>query len=183
MTEKDIFTVLQTDECVKCLDEIARIHMYTKEYLLLTEELSLDGVMLLQPLKEHRDAYDHLMRIFYIPHRDDFNNLESKYIVENLKKALGHEYRAFFDMADWLTYTCRKYIREMLSSSLVYKRYSKHYDDFDDVKKFINELPFKIAKYRDKKDISHINSLLLEVKQYKKTMDKLLELYRKVQDL
>lgn len=184
MEKKDIFTVLQKDECAGYLDEIGQIHMYTKEYLLITGELSLDGVLMLQPLKEHRDAYDHLMRIFYAPHHSNFKHLEDKYIIENVKKALAHEYRAFFDMADWFTYTCRKYVRETLSSRTVQKKYSKQYNDFDNVKKFINDLPFQIARYRKEKDIINTrNSLLQDVKQYKEKMDELLDLYRRVQML
>ena len=33
-------------------------------YLLTAEEISENGDALIQPLKEHRDAYDHIVRIF-----------------------------------------------------------------------------------------------------------------------
>ena len=47
-------------------------------------------------IKEHRDAYDHIVRIFAsttkkVPEGYDYYS----YIKGNLEKAYGHEYRAF----------------------------------------------------------------------------------------
>ena len=154
---------------------------------MLAEELSEDGVAFLQPMKEHRDAYDHLMRIFslnlrkaQLPSDFDYNY----YIEDNLKKAYGHEYRAFFDTADWLTFICRKAIRETLSYNTKRKRYIDNYqnEDFQETRDFINKVPFDIAKYRENKDISNIN-LLEEVEKYRITLDKLIEIYKKIQTL
>ena len=81
-------------------------------------------------------------------------NIE-QYILDNIKKAFGHEYRAFFEMADWFTYICRKYVREELSFNSKRKKYEEKYEekynDFESVKKFINEVPYMIAEYREKK--------------------------------
>ena len=44
--------------------DICKIHLFTKHYLLLAEELSEEGELFLQPLKEHRDAYDHVVRVY-----------------------------------------------------------------------------------------------------------------------
>ena len=69
----------------------------TKIYLLTAEEISENGDALIQPLKEHRDAYDHIVRIFAsttkkVPEGYDYYS----YIKGNLEKAYGHEYRVFF---------------------------------------------------------------------------------------
>lgn len=181
MEQKDILSILQKKEVSHYLDEISQVHMYTKHYLLVAEEISEDGVTFLQPLKEHRDAYDHMARIFSLSLRNDLKEDEiEKYITDNIKKAFGHEYRAFFDMADWFTYICRKYIREELSYNSKRRKYEEKYD-FEETRKFINELPFKIAEYREKKDVSNERPILQEVLEYKKTMDNLLEIYQKVQ--
>lgn len=187
MEQIEILQSLLNENNRKILDHLGQIHCYTKHYLLIAEELSEDGVAFLQPLKEHRDAYDHLSRIFSLHLRDsdlsnDFNY--AYYIEDNLKKAYGHEYRAFFDTADWLTYICRKNIRETLSFKSKKKLYESTYtkDDFEETRAFINQIPYEIAKYREKKDISNA-TLLSEVEEYKNTLDKLIEIYQKIQSL
>ena len=77
--------------------KICILHNITKKYLLLTEEICETGQLFLQPLKEHRDAYDHIIRTFSIDIKqlpENFNRQD--YVLKNLNKAYGHEYRAFF---------------------------------------------------------------------------------------
>ena len=183
--ETDVLNYLSKPDICQYLDKISQVHMYTKHYLLIAEEISNEGVAFLQPLKEHRDAYDHLMRIFAVPIKIDIQQTVDThdYILDNVKKAFGHEYRAFFDTADWFTYICRKYIREELSLITKEKKYKEKFDDFEEVKNFINQLPFDIAKYREDKDISHHESVLSEVLSYKNTMDRLLTIYMNVKSL
>lgn len=182
MNIEQVLEVLKKNNISHYLTEMSQVHMYTKHYLLIAEELSEEGVSFLQPLKEHRDAYDHLSRIFALSLKlDDTNGDEESYILDNVKKAFGHEYRAFFDMADWFTYICRKYIREELSRKVTRKKYQERYD-FENTKEFINELPLYIAKFREKKDVSKEQPILTEVLEYKKVMDKLLVIYQQVQE-
>ena len=166
MNQVDILRELNSEKNLKKLSELGELHILTKHYLLLAEELSEDGISFLQPLKEHRDAYDHFMRIFALPHRNEQEfgkNFDVvKYIEENVSKAYGHEYRAFFDTADWLTFICRKYIRQALSYHSIKKRYENDYKDYNDIKSIINDIPYKIAKYREQKDISD-NNVIKEV--------------------
>lgn len=183
MNIEQVLEVLKKHNISHYLTEMSQVHMYTKHYLLIAEELSEEGVAFLQPLKEHRDAYDHISRIFALSLKDDDTSCnEELYILDNVKKAFGHEYRAFFDMADWFTYICRKYVREELSNKIKRKKYQEKYD-LEDTKKFINQLPFCIAKFREGKDVSKEQPILEEVLEYKKVMDRLLEIYQQVQDL
>lgn len=183
MDIEQVLDVLKKGDISHYLTEMSQVHMYTKHYLLMAEELSQEGVAFLQPLKEHRDAYDHLSRIFALSlNEDNLSRNEEEYILNNVKKAFGHEYRAFFDMADWFTYICRKYIREELSNKEKKKKYQEKYD-FEDTKNFINQLPLCIAEFREKKDVSEEQPILKEVLEYKTTMDKLLEIYQQVQNL
>ena len=126
MTQKEIFDILSKPEICHFFNDMSQVHMYTKHYLLISEEISEEGVTFLQPLKEHRDAYDHLMRIFSIPIKKAEEKDIEKYKLDNVKKAFGHEYRAFFDTADWFTYICRKYIREELSFNAKKKIYKEN---------------------------------------------------------
>lgn len=185
MDINNILEVLKEPDVNHYLVEMSQIHMYTKHYLLIAEELSTEGVTFLQPLKEHRDAYDHICRILALSIKDNKNdgNDISVYILDNVKKAFGHEYRAFFDMADWFTYICRKYIREELSHKTIRKIYQEKFDDFEDTKEFINKLPLYVAKFREEKDVSNEQPILAEVLEYKKVMDKLLLIYQRIQEI
>ena len=81
-------------------DNICKIYFLTKHYLLLSEELSEDFDTFLQPVKEHRDAFDHLARAYGYTMLDrEIQNID-KYREENMKKAVGHTYRALLDTAD-----------------------------------------------------------------------------------
>lgn len=187
MNQHEMLDVLKNEDVCQNLDAISQIHMLTKHYLLIAEELSDEGVVFLQPLKEHRDAYDHLVRVFYLPIRLNSSNVPNdfdcnKYITKNVEKAVGHEYRAFFDMADWLTFICRRKIREGLSLKWIRQAYISTYgeDAFRTVKKLVNEVPFIIAQYRTEKDIGKNESSISDVINYKGTIDQLLEIYQQV---
>lgn len=182
MEYKDILSFLTSKEIEQLLFQMSFIHKNTKHYLLIAEELFEEDVAYLQPLKEHRDAEDHLMRIFYLMHDDSVKDIPM-YILDNIKKALGHEYRAFFDTADWLTFICRKNIREYLSIEKNKRKYEQKYNDFNEIKDLINNLPFIIAEYRENKDIGNRDNMLQDVKIYINTLKKLLELYKRMQAL
>lgn len=173
------------DEERKYIDVMSKIHVYTKKYLLLAEESAEAGECFLQPLKEHRDAYEHLMRCYIADIENDGSNEDelSQYIGNNLSKALGHEYRAFFDTADWFTYILRRWIRIKLSDEGEYICKNKILN-YAEIKSFINELPYKIAKLRGNKDIGNVqendDGLLPEINEYIKIMDKLIKIKREI---
>ncbi len=190
MNQHDVLSILEDKDIRGSLDVLGQIHVLTKHYLLVAEELSEDGVTFLQPLKEHRDAYDHLMRVFYLPNRikglsaaSDFDSVA--YIKKNVEKAVGHEYRAFFDMADWLTFICRRKIREELSYQRIRQAYIDCYgeEEYQSVKELINTVYATIAQYRTEKDIGKTGSPLQDVWAYQKTIDQLLNIYKKVMTL
>lgn len=64
MAEQNVFNLMQNDEIGMLWKKIYQLHQKTKIYLLTAEEISENGDALIQPLKEHRDAYDHIVRIF-----------------------------------------------------------------------------------------------------------------------
>ena len=45
-------------------ENICKIYFLTKHYLLLCEEYSDEFDTFLQPVKEHRDAFDHIARVY-----------------------------------------------------------------------------------------------------------------------
>lgn len=161
-------------------DDICKIHLFTKHYLLLAEELSVEGELFLQPLKEHRDAYDHIIRVYAaqggkikIENADD-------YMKKNMSKALGHEYRAFFDTADWLTLICRERINTLLKGKSK-EEVEQKYPNYGEFKEMLLELPHEIADLREKKDAGKTSeSFLNDIDRYVEILDKLLSYYKEL---
>lgn len=164
-------------------DNICKIYFLTKHYLLLSEELSEDFDTFLQPVKEHRDAFDHLARVYgYTMLNRELDDID-KYREENIKKAVGHTYRAFFDTADWLSYICRRKIRELLSQ---YSKLeiSQRYPDYNKAKQLLSDVPKRIAEIRETKDLSDDESLLIEeVDKYVSLLDEILKIYTDINNI
>ena len=117
------------------IEQMVSVHLYTKKYLLVAEEVAEQGELFLQPLKEHRDAFDHLMRCYsiYVIENNLDDEKKADYVAKNLDKAFGHVYRAFFDTADWLTYILRKWIRCKLIEA-GNEICMQKFDDYDKIK-------------------------------------------------
>lgn len=164
-------------------NNICKIYFLTKHYILLSEELSEDFDTFLQPLKEHRDAFDHIARVYgQAMLKKELDDVE-KYKEDNMKKAVGHTYRAFFDTADWLSYICRRKIREILSKytrDQIVDKYTK----YEGIRKRLDEIPNEIALIREHKDLSDDESILIaEVEEYSTVLDELLNIYAEVHSL
>lgn len=68
-------------------DNICEIYFLTKHYLLLGEELSEDFDTFFQPVKEHRDTFDHIARVYgYKFLQNEVKDIEA-YHVSNMKKS------------------------------------------------------------------------------------------------
>ena len=168
------------DKWSRYWDNICEIYFFFFFYLLLAEELSEDFDTVFQPVKEHRDAFDHVARVYgYKLLKDDIKDIES-YRSANMRKAVGHAYRAFFDTADFLSYVCRRKIRELLQGKSREEIIQK-YPQYEDSRRLLNELPEKIAKIRENKDVSDDEcELVKEVEEYRIILDDLLKIYKTI---
>ncbi len=161
-------------------DNLCQIYFLTKHYLLIAEELSDDFDTFLQPVKEHRDAFDHVARVYgYKFLQSEINDVDT-YCMQNMKKAVGHAYRAFFDTADWLSYICRKKIRMILGNRTANDIVTQ-YPRYHILKKDLITIPKRIADIRQNKDVSdNVDELIKEVEDYKCILDKLLEYHDEI---
>lgn len=168
------------DSLTKYWDSICQIYFLTKHYLLLAEELSDDFDTFLQPVKEHRDAFDHVARVYgYKFLQNEIKNID-KYLDENMRKAVGHAYRAFFDTADWLSYICRHKIRKLLNGK-TYDEIVATYPGYPEVKKLLLDAPLMIANIRENKDVSdNVNELVETVREYRILLDRLIDAYQDI---
>lgn len=137
----------------KKLKEIILLHNVTKHFILLGEETDANFNSYIQPLKEFRDAYDHLMRAFRIVLFKD-NKYGDDYVELQISKALEHEYRAFFDVADWFSIICRSVAQKAIEGKEhhitdVCGKYSK----YREYAILLNGASSKIAEMREAKDV------------------------------
>lgn len=101
---------------------------------------------------------------------------DREYISKNIEKAIGHEYRAYFDTIDYLTICLRELIAKELSGVL-YKELIQVCPEYDKYKKILLDIPEQIAMYREKKDIGS-NEMLKFASEYGKVVDKLIKCYK-----
>lgn len=166
MIDGDKMKILNSDYDNK-LKELILLHNITKRYILLGEEVALDFNSYLQPIKEFRDSYEHILRIFkYVLCPDGKSNKNEKdYIDNQISKALGHEYRAFFDVADWFSIICRKMAIDAIDKKENnLKQILKNCPDYEKHVQTIYNCGDEISNLREKKDIS--KSITETVNQY-----------------
>ena len=135
------------------LKEIVLLHNITKRYILLGEETDVKFNSYLQPIKEFRDSYDHILRIFK---GILFSNKETDelYIQKQLSKALGHEYRAFFDVADWFSIICRSAAMDAIKNKENnFKSIKNEFPEYEKQVDVIINSDQIIAKIREEKDV------------------------------
>jgi hypothetical protein len=91
---------------------LVELHNRIKALLLFAEECEIEHRTFMAPVIQQRDALDHIMRAqaAELGMREGGDD----YIATNLDKALGHCYRAFFDIADWLSTRLRERILDAL---------------------------------------------------------------------
>lgn len=157
------------------------IQKKTKELYILVEEYDDDFNSFIQPIKEQRDALEHITRAldvyydFENPYEITIENEEK--IKRNLNSAIGHIFRAFFDSADVLSIELRKKLSDELKK-YEYKEIVKVYPDYENDRKFLIELPSHFAKLRNKKDISDsVKEIILKVDTYYSEINTLFEIY------
>ena len=163
MAEQNVFNLMQNDEIGLLWKKIYQLHQKTKIYLLTAEEISENGDALIQPLKEHRDAYD-------------------SYIKGNLEKAYGHEYRAFFDTADWLAYNLRHNLRERINA-IPYNKRNQLIPNCKETIKLLNQYPFEISNLRNDKDIVKESDSDETIKEYENLLRQLIKLYKEIDSI
>lgn len=164
-------------------ESICKIHTLTKHYSILAEEISHDYKTFIQPMKELRDAYEHVVRAYtsnFNPRVNSSN--KDDYINTNLTKALGHEYRAFFDTADWFALICRENINRSVQMYIKSNSDIKEkVPNYDEMKNRIYEINNEIAQLRENKDVGNNSILIEEVDSYRRILDELYEFQHQIE--
>ncbi len=153
---------------------IVEVYMKGKSLLPMAEENDLEFRSFLPPTIEYRAALDHLMRaeaarLGIVPRADT-----QEYERLQLEKALGHVYRALFDVADWMSINLREQIYNLLipySGEAIKAGFPDYYEK---ILPELNDLTKKIAKYRNEKDVGG-EPILAGTIEYSESVERLIE--------
>jgi hypothetical protein len=99
------------------IEKLVKLYINAKALILLTEEIDPNSQSNLQIIKELRDAFDHLMQVFYRKYEKKSGGAyDQNFETENLEKAIGHVYRAAFDALDGTVISLKESIANALSA-------------------------------------------------------------------
>ncbi len=166
--------------------QIIEIHNETKILYLLAEEICPSFKTFIQPNNELKHTLEHIIRskaleVGIAEKNFDSNEAKIEYLVESYTKALGHEYRAFFDSADWISIHLRSEIINILTPYSTDCIVNVLPDYYSKDKKRIDEINKSIADIRTSKDIVK-KGKLKEVQEYREILDELELIYGKIRD-
>ena len=150
--------------------KIVTVHNYNKTFFIWCEENGIGLKSFLQPNNELKNAWEHSVRakaneLGITIDENTPNAADLTYQESCLKDALKHEYRAFFDICDWLSWTLRTKVQEDLAPydheiiSEVIPSY------FSEIRPNLDTASHEIAKLRCKKD-AEASDILFHVERY-----------------
>ncbi|MCX5675249.1 MAG: hypothetical protein NTX87_09590 [Planctomycetota bacterium] len=155
--------------------DVIHVHQHVKRLMLQGEELDLEQNTFIQPIRELRDALEHIMRVL-AAERKLGQDSGDEYIEANLQKALGHEYRAFFDVADWVSIEVRGKIRSLVEPFSPECLMAVVPDYYSTYRTEIEQTSLDIAAIRDGKDAGNRERILDQVESYRKKLDRMIEI-------
>lgn len=152
---------------------IVELQQEVKYMLLLSEEHNdSDYGTYIQPVKEQRDALEHIIRAKSAEIGVTSEN--NDYIAQNYDKAIAHLYRAFFDAADFMGII----LREKIINSM------KDYDHqcisnvlpeyYMQIRPKLEQINTELSELRGKKDIKKLAAKDL-IKEYKTKISQLID--------
>lgn len=161
-------------------NDYSYIHNATKELYILIEEYDDELSSFIQPIKEQRDSLEHIVRAYNKYYKNDLNTSKSdeQYITGNLSKAIGHNFRAFFDCADILSIIIRNKLSLYLND-FSYSEILEAWPNYEEKRLFLVDIPDKFAKLRTSKDVvKKSEDKVKMVDEYTELIYKLMRIYK-----
>ena len=147
--------------------QLSKTYRENKELFIRAEEKLTQMNFFVAPLLEHRDALDHIMRYFCIKEQEGL----SEKALEELNKSLGHELRAYFDIADYVCVTIREEISKKLEK-ITTKQIKEVWADYITTKKKIVQVSEEIAQIRQNR-----NGSIEYIEKYKVVLNEIFDIY------
>jgi hypothetical protein len=159
---------------------IVRLQQELKNIVLLAEENELTFNVFIQPTLEQRSALDHICRakaaelgITKVENGD--------YSQKQYDKAVGHLYRAFFDVADWFEVVLREKILNLMKPYDAEVIQDVVPDYYSSIRPRIEAFALGVAKIRGQKDIGQsTNNVITLVDEYSAKINELVDLCEKL---
>ena len=161
---------------------LIEIHNHAKALFLYAEEIDREFKDFLQPALELKHALEHIIRAkaaaLGVSKEPDV--AAEEYAAHSYDKAIGHEYRAFFDAADWVSVRLREIITDRL------KPFSQECisavlpDYYKQLRPQVEKICREIARIRGDKDIAKGNNVLDEVCEYQETINEPIKIREKI---
>ncbi len=172
---------------------LIEIHNHAKSVFLLAEEFDPESKDFIQPAMELRHGLEHIVRAqaALLKINRDESVQAPDYVPHSFDKAIGHEYRAFFDAADWLSTTMRKRIIETLSPYSHECIETVIPDYYPKLRSRVDQICREIATIRGVKDVARNADIearvgkseeaIAEVGKYRTVIKELAEIDERVQ--
>jgi len=142
--------------------QLVEIHTRAKGMLLKAEEIDPNRTFFVASMVQQRDALDHIIRAASVEHGVVTKEDDEQYIHFHTGKALSHLYRAFFDVADWLSILYRTQIAEavkLYTTDAVRTALPEYYSK---IRPRVTKICGNIAAVRTRKDIGNDATELIE---------------------
>jgi len=158
---------------------LIEIYNHSKALHMLAEEIDPEHETFVAPLIQHRDTLDHILRakageLKMLPDTDD------EHANRNLDKALGHAYRAFFDVADWLGVLLREKALAPLNGRTTECIQAVMPEYFTSWRRTLDDAAERLVEVRSAKDVGDGGALIQEVDRYVVILD---EMHRIVKEI
>ncbi len=144
------------------LKQITQLYGRVKELIIFCEENHEEFKSNLHVVKELRDAFDHLMRVFAVK-LDIKEEKDENYIYINMDKVFGHVYRAGYDTLDYATLILRDKINKEVvdfSSSAIQSAIPTYYSE---IRPSVESITSDIIKLRSNKDVAKPSPEVFEI--------------------
>lgn len=148
--------------------DLYNTYIESKNLFICAEEILEPMSFFVAPILEHRDALDHIMRYFDLKNKNGL----SEDAVKELDRALSHELRAYFDIADYVCITIRQQIANSLKR-INSKKIQKVWSEYTDIKKRVVNVSEEIAEIRKNR-----NSSLTHIEKYKPVVEEMMGIYK-----
>jgi hypothetical protein len=154
-------------------ETIVIVHNTNKSLFIWCEENGVELKSFLQPNNELKNAWEHAIRA-KANEMGLTGEPNADYIQKNLHKVLSHEYRAFFDICDWLSVNLRQWIIKTLKpydNETINAAIPNYYTEIrPKAERFCNE----IAELRSTKDIPLREDIIAHVEKYRTVISHLI---------
>lgn len=172
---------------------LIEIHNHAKSVFLLAEEFDPESKDFIQPAMELRHGLEHVVRAqaALLKINSDAGVQSHEYVAHSFDKAIGHEYRAFFDAADWLSVRMRERITDTLAPYSHECIEAVIPDYYRNLRARVDQVCRQIATIRGAKDVARNTDIeakvgrseeaIAEVGKYRTVIAELAEIDEKVQ--